>query len=170
VVALRSFTPAETMDQAVRALEEMGGWILESETGRAEFRIPAAQLDDALRVLRRTGEVVQEDVKSEDVSMEIATLQGRIDELDRARRRVQELLAVATTTKEALDVEQRLAEITEDLEAQQGRVRFLEQRVAESPLTLGVSMRGRPAPQGVRRRPPFPWVEDYGLDALLRAQ
>ena len=167
-VGIRSFQPEETMAAAVEALGKLGAWVLQSETGRSEFRVPADRLDAAIVALRSLGEVVREDVSSEDVTMELAVVGGRIAELETSRRRVQEMLLMASTIADSLAVEQTLRSVTEELEGQQGRLRFLRERVELSPLTLAVGMRERPAVKLPRERQPFPWVESYGLSALLR--
>ncbi|MBI5499036.1 MAG: DUF4349 domain-containing protein [Deltaproteobacteria bacterium] len=166
-VGIRSFEPEATMAAAIRAVGALGGYVQESETGSAELRVPADRLDAALAALREIGEVVREDVTSEDVTMELATLRGRIEQLETSRRRVQGLLAVAETVADSLDVERTLREVTGELESQQGRLRFLLARTELSSVSLVVSMRERPTERLPRVRQPFPWVESYGLDAVL---
>jgi hypothetical protein len=156
------------MDRAVDALEALGAYIQESRTGWASLRVPADRLDAAVEALRGVGEVVREDRTLEDVTLEIVTLEARMRELEASRRRIQGMLAVAATVSDTLAVERTLQQVTSDLEAQQGRHRFLLDRVEFAPLELEVSMKARPAPVRPSNRPPFPWVREYGLEAVLR--
>jgi hypothetical protein len=167
-VGIRSFHPGETMDAAVAALEALGAYVQQSRTGHAELRVPADRLDQALERLRGVGEVVREDVASEDVTLELATLQARAEELESSRRRVQSMLVTALDVSDSLAVEQMLREVTGELEAQLGRLRFLRQRVELSPLSLDVSARERPAAPLRPERQPFRWVQQYGLEGVLR--
>jgi hypothetical protein len=167
-VGIRSFEPEQTMAAAVQLLLALDAYVQESETGRAEFRVPADHFDAALAALRQVGEVVREDVTSEDVTLEIVTLEARIQELEASRRRVQGMLEQATTVQDSLDVERTLREVTDELETQQGRLRFVRQRVELSPLSLAVSMKERPTVRMPRERQPFRWVESYGLHEVLR--
>lgn len=167
-VGIRSFHPAETMDAAVAALEALGAYVQQSRTGHAELRVPADRLDAALEALRGVGEVVREDVASEDVTLELATLQARAEELESSRRRVQSMLVTALDVSDSLAVEQMLREVTGELEAQLGRLRFLRQRVELSPLALDVSARERPAAPLRPERQPFRWVQQFGLEGVLR--
>jgi hypothetical protein len=167
-VGIRSFEPEQTMAAATKTLLALDAYVQESVTGRAEFRVPADHFDAALAALRQVGEVVREDVTSEDVTLEIVTLEARIQELEASRRRVQGMLELAGTVQDSLDVERTLREVTDELEAQQGRLRFVRQRVELSPLALAVSMKERPTVRMPRERQPFRWVESYGLHEVLR--
>ena len=168
-VTIRSFVPEETMAAAVALVVEFGGHVHTSAKGIARMRIPLAHFDDALRAMHDIGEVVDERVVGEDITLEIVTLEARIDELEESRLRIIGMLDLATTVEESLAVEKDLRAVTEELEANQGRLRFIRQQADMAPFTITVSMKARPVAKTPRHHTPFVWVKAYGLDGLLQS-
>lgn len=167
-VAIRSFTPEETLEAAINALEPLGAYIQSSETGSAQLRIPAQNLEKAMEALKGVGEVVDESVNSEDVGLEVVQLRAKIGEVEKSRARILEMLTLSNTVSDSVLIERQLQEITQTLEGHQGRLRYLERRVAETPLALSVSMKARPKVERMpAHRRPHDWVQSYGLGNLL---
>lgn len=168
-VSIRSFTPEATLEEVVTALEALGAYVQSSETGQVDMRIPASKLDTALKTLKTLGEVVDEQVRSEDVSLEVVQLRARIREVEKGRQRLLGMLELSENVKDSLLLEKELNTVTQNLESHQGRLRFLERRLAESPLTLHVSMKARPRVERLpAHRRPHSWVRNYGIGNLLQ--
>lgn len=167
IISVRSFTPEQTLELIVGNLSELGGIVQSSTNGSAKIYVPDTALEEALATINTLGEVVVEDVSSEDVTLEIVTLQARIQELEASRQRVKGMLAKSSTVEDSLAVERDLQEVTQELESSQGRLNFLENRVASTPIELSVSMQARPQAETLRRGRPFEWVGSYGLDTVL---
>lgn len=166
-ISIRSFTPAPTLEQAVARISELGGYVQSSDVGRVEMRVPMPSIDAAIEALREVGEVVDEQVSGEDVTLEIVTAEARIQELESSRLRVTKMLAFSANVADSLAIEKDLQEVTNQLEAQQGRLRYLNTRASWAPLTVLVSMKARPRVERPNKRRPFAWVGQYGLDHLL---
>jgi len=167
-LTLRSFSPATTRAAVIERLEALGAFVQSSDDETLEWRVPIDAFDEVWQHIRKLDEVVQQDIQTTDVTLERLSLRGKIDVLEKSRRRIKGMLAHVTTVSASLEIEQSLADTTRQLEAAEGRLRFLEQRLQLVPLTLRISMKARPNAE--RQRPshnPFPWVEDYGLQTLL---
>jgi len=166
-IAVRSFTPEQTLEAIVANLSELGGTVQSSNTGSARIYVPDTAFEEALATINKLGEVVVEDVSSEDVTLERVTLQARIQELEASRQRVKGMLAKSTTVTDSLAVERDLQQVTQEIETNQGRLNYLDSRVRSAPLDVSVSMQARPQAETLRRGRPFEWVAQYGLEAIL---
>ena len=106
-------------------------------TGTFTIRVAAAQFDSLLAELVDLASVVEgRSVIVDDVTEEYVDVEGRL----RARRAVEAqyvaLLARASDVEEVLQVQQALAQVREEIESAEGRLRFLSDRAAMSTITL----------------------------------
>lgn len=78
----------------------------------------------------------QKDISRQDVSEEFVDLEARLKAKRELENRYLELLKQAKTVKEMLEIERELSTIREEIEAKQGRLQFLQNRVSMSTVTL----------------------------------
>ena len=135
---------------------------------RLVVRVPAPRFHAALDEVQRAGDVEHREVQAQDVSEQFHDVEIRIRNLEAMRARVEALLQQARTVEEALQIEQQLARITEELELMRGRQRFLADRIAFSTITVIF----RPRPRESLDQPevfelPFGWLDELGLSNLL---
>lgn len=78
----------------------------------------------------------QKDISRQDVSEEFVDLEARLKAKRELENRYLELLKQAKTVKEMLEIERELSTIREEIEAKQGRLQFLQNRVSMSTITL----------------------------------
>jgi hypothetical protein len=134
---------------AVRALAEgAGGSVADATTyGGGErsaqasltLKLPAARFDDVVEQLARVGDVRTLRVESADVGEEYVDAGARLANARRLEERLLELLATRTgNLQDVLAVERELARVREQIERQEGRLRFLAGRVATSTLVVTV--------------------------------
>jgi hypothetical protein len=137
----------ETAVEAVRRLAEAaGGYVTNSETqvgaertrrATLELRVPADRFDEALGGLDPIGRVESVNVDAQDVGEEYVDVSARLANLRRLEDRLIGLLASRTgDLEDVLAVERELARVREESERLQGRMRWLESRVATSTLTV----------------------------------
>lgn len=133
--------------EAVRALaESLGGYVAntalemgEQRVRRAtlELRIPADRFDAALTGLEPIGSVESVNIDAQDVGEEYVDVTARLANARRLEERLIELLDRRTgELEDVLAVERELARVREESERLQGRIRWLESRVATSTLTV----------------------------------
>jgi Domain of unknown function (DUF4349) len=145
-VKVDSLEPAVAAVGALAA--RVGGFVANTDiqTGEGQLRsatievkVPAARFDEALSGLPPIGKLESANVETEDVGEEYVDVTARMDNAHRLERRLIDLLATRTgKLKDVLDVEQSLAEVREQIERYEGRLRYLKAHTAMSTLTVSV--------------------------------
>jgi hypothetical protein len=147
----------DSLEQAVAqvqtAAQRLGGWVAsssmaggreESRSASLEVKVPAARFDELVRGLEPIGHVESVNVNAQDVGEEFVDVQARVSNARRLEERLVVLLATRTgRLEDVLAVERELARVREEIERYDGRLRFLQTRVAVSTLTVTVH---EPAP------------------------
>lgn len=131
-----------------------GGFVLSSQTegsttGTLTIRVPAAHFDDAIGQVAALGRVESSSVTGKDVTNEFVDHQAHLQNLAVRRTVLRSLLARTTTIGESLTVENELQDVQLQIDQIQGQLRFLNDQVAES--TLTVDLREQSAPAGETR-------------------
>lgn len=78
----------------------------------------------------------QKEISREDVSEEFVDLEARLNAKRELEKRYLELLKQAKNVKEMLEIERELSNIREEIEAKQGRLQFLQNRVSMSTVNI----------------------------------
>lgn len=78
----------------------------------------------------------QNDITRQDVSEEFVDLEARLKAKRELEKRYLELLKQAKNVKEMLEIERELSNIREEIEAKQGRMQFLQNRVSMSTVSI----------------------------------
>lgn len=146
--------------------QELGGYLENRSDRVVTCRVPAARFDDALVFARGLGQVLGESVKAEDVTRRHVDLRVRIENAERARERLLELLGRATETTAILEIEKELRRLTEEIETMKAEMNWLNDQIAFSTLTVAFQT-DAPPPVHRRTRSRFPWLERVGLEPLL---
>ncbi|MBN2468206.1 MAG: DUF4349 domain-containing protein [Deltaproteobacteria bacterium] len=135
----------ETRKRVEEAIKKYGGYISnENEyryTDRIEqsiiIRVPAENFDglvaDISQGVRRFD---RKHIGSTDVTEEFLDIELRIKIKKETETRYRELLARAKNVKEILEIERELGKIREEIESVEGRLKYLQNQVAFSTLTV----------------------------------
>ncbi len=78
----------------------------------------------------------RKDISRQDVTEEFVDLEARLKAKRELENRYLELLAKAKNVKEMLEIERELSQIREEIEAKQGRLNYLKNRVSLSSINL----------------------------------
>jgi hypothetical protein len=109
----------------------------EARAATLELKVPTARFDQAVGGLRPIGRVESVQVQAQDVSEEFVDLSARTANARRLEERLLGLLATRTgKLEDVLAVERELARVRQEIEVQEGRLRYLRTRVAVSTLTV----------------------------------
>ncbi len=141
-----------SIDSAIPRVRELatsiGGFIANSsveaghdqvKTATLEVKAPAADFDRLISGLRPLGKVEAVNISAEDVGEEYVDIDARVANDHRLEARLIELLATRTgKLRDVLDVEQHLAQVREEIERYEGRLRFLRSHAELSTLTITV--------------------------------
>lgn len=134
---------------AVRALAaSLGGYVgnVSMMTGEhqvhsatLEMKVPAARFDDAMAGVKPLGEVERSNASAEDVGEEFVDVSARVANGKRLEQRLVTLLETRTgKLVDVLAIERELARVREEIERQEGRIRYLSARIAMSTIMVTV--------------------------------
>lgn len=159
-----------TQKKVISLAKAMGGFLARQDGQVVVIRVPARRFETALDRIESFGDVIRRQIEAKDVTEEFRDQTIRLRNLEAVRARLETLLQKADKVKDALEVQRELARITGQIESLKGRLRFLEDRIAFS--TISVNFQARPQNDAASAAPaafhlPFPWIEDLGLRSLM---
>ena len=127
-----------SVDMVGGVAQELGGWVVTSDHsnvrwGSVSARIPAQQLDEAIRRIRNLAVTVNwENSTSQDVTDEYVDSSSRLRSLRATEEALLQLMSQAKDVEDALAVQRELTHLQSDIESLEGRIKFLEQSSAYS--------------------------------------
>jgi hypothetical protein len=134
---------------AVIANTEMQDGRNETRAATIQLRVPSEHFDEAVSGLSPIGKLESVNVSVQDVGEEFVDVQARMVNARRLEQRLIELLASRTgKLSDVLAVERELARVREEIERNEGRLRYLRTRASVSTLTVAV-------------HEPYPMVADH---------
>ena len=137
----------EASDAVLSMTRQAGGWQVSSDRSRTHqahlsVRVPAEVLDQFVDSVRDMAERVEyETSSSQDVTDEYVDNQARLNGLRSTEERLLEFLDRAADVEDALEVQEALVGIQLEIEAIEGRLRFLSQTAAYSLVNLSLTTR-----------------------------
>lgn len=100
-------------------------------------RVPSANFDAFIADLSKGVDYYDsKEISSEDVTEEYVDITARIKTKKQLENRYYELLKKANKVSEILEIEQKLSEIREEIEAKEGRLKYLQTKVSMSTIDL----------------------------------
>jgi hypothetical protein len=142
----------DSLDRGIRAVRALaghvGGYIANSSivagteqthSATLEIKIPASHFDEAINGLQPIGHLESVSVSAEDVGEEFVDIAARATNGHKLEQRLIDILGTRTgKLSDVLAVERELARVREDIERQEGRMRYLRARTAMSTLSVTV--------------------------------
>lgn len=130
-------------------IEKYGGFVSNENEQRnsdqlrneLEIKVSSRNFDSLISALERVEGIAHVDHKrtsSEDVGEEFYDLEARIKAKREVEKRYLDILSKARTIKDVLSVEEQLRVIREEIEARQGRLNYLKDRIARSTIYLTI--------------------------------
>lgn len=146
---------AARLDSLVR---RSGGYLSAAAETRADgewrqettIRVPPAQFQALLGGLASLGTIEEKKLSTDDVTAEHADVAARLAAKRAVERQYTALLSRAQKIKDILDIEAKLGEAREEIEATESRLKTLNDEVAFSTITLTLY---QPLPQAVPDAP-----------------
>ena len=153
---IRLEAETEDLDALLEAITEkinqLGGYIEQQEIyhgspsaqrryrrGTLTIRIPAEKLNEFVDKVTAESNIISSNETSDDVTLRYVAIQSRISALETEQTRLLELLAKAETTKDQLEIEERLTEVRTELEDITSQLRVMDNQVNYGTVTLTVS-------------------------------
>lgn len=110
--------------------------------GQITLRVPAAAFDEAVRRLQEIGDVRNQNTSAQDVGKAYVDLQSRLKNAQTLEERLRKLIEEGKgEVKDLLAVEQELAKVRERIEQMTGELKYYDQQIALSTLTLSIAER-----------------------------
>lgn len=100
-------------------------------------RVPSQNFDSFINTISKgVSYFDRKDILSENVTEEYIDLTSRLNTKRKLEARYLEILQKATKISEILEIEKQISAIREEIEAKQGQLKYLENRVSESTVTI----------------------------------
>lgn len=129
----------------------------EQKTGQMTVRVPQKNFYNAVDQIEVLGTVKSREIKGQDVTEEFVDVSARLGNLQKQETRLSEILKMANTVKDVLEVERELERVRGEIERLTGRMNYLEQSIEMSTITVNANE-------------PAPFFEGWGItDALKQA-
>jgi len=156
----------EASSEVESAIEALGGFIADSSAyttdrgkkrGTITARVPEEMFSEAIARLEKVGRVESKRISGQDVTEEYIDLEARLNNSRRTEGRLLDILEKAEKVEDILRVEKELARVREEIERLTGRMRYLDDRIDLSTVT-------------VELYEPEPITQSWGLrDAIRRS-
>jgi len=164
---LAVFKVEENIKAVATVARESGGFLSQQTDASIVIRIPAAKFNSIIESIEAMGDVLHRQVQAMDVSEEFRDVEIRIQNSMQVRDRLAQLLTRATTVEESLQIERELERLTSEIERLKGRMRFLQDRIAYSTITVSFQPKEQERLNNDMFRLPFDWLDSLGLQRLL---
>ncbi len=156
----------QTSSDAVRQIvERADGFISDSyayatdtdrKRGEITIRVPSDRFLAVIAALEELGTVTSQHISGADVTEEYIDLQARLNNSERQEQRLLEILELAETVEEVLEVERELERVRGEIEQMTGRITYLENRIELATITVALYE-------------PEPITQSWGMRDALRA-
>lgn len=157
-LAFETKDPVSTHEKILRLTKENKGFVQSDQSGKGYgrinynlvIRVPADNFQGVIDGISDGVDYFdQKEVSRKDVTEEFVDLQARLNAKRKLEERYLQLLKRAKNVKEMLEIERELSGIREEIEAKEGRLQYLQNKVSLSTIhiefyktttTKGVSM------------------------------
>ncbi len=135
----------KTHQKILAAVQKVNGYVQRDNTGKnynsqyhnLTVRIPSENFDTVIAAISDGVSFFEEKTISQrDVTEEFVDLNARLKAKRTLEKRYLELLSKAKNVKEMLEIERELSKIREEIEAREGRLKYLQSQVSESTITI----------------------------------
>ncbi len=113
--------------------------------GQLTVRVPQKNFYQTIEQIETLGIVKSKQISGQDVTEEFIDTGARLDNLKRQEARLQEILKMANTVKDVLEVEHELERVRGEIERLTGRLNYLNRSVEMSTITVNAA---EPVPFG----------------------
>lgn len=161
-----------SLEDAVQKLldrvEQLEGYLAKRDNNVLTCRIPAKSFHSFIQEVKEYGAVLHESMQAQDVTKQHLDLSIRLENAETARKRLLALLEKATKVEDILKIEEQLTRLTETIERIKGELKFLNEQVAYSLVSVGFQSVSPSVRPSKRSRSRFDWINQVGIEQVLR--
>ena len=137
--------------------KDLGGYVAESSRQRTQVRVPAAEFDTLLAEMETWGKIARRVIKGDDVTGSFRDLKLQLDNAERRKARLLELLAHTDDVETALRIEADLESVNLKIDMLTARLAGIRHDLKFSTVTLETT------------KPAKDWKPGYVLEGLSLA-
>lgn len=152
-------------DQLISIVNSMNGYLQSRTDATVVCRVPSQSFHTLIDRLGDCGTVVSRSIQTDDVTDEYRDLGLRLGVMEASLARLVAMMDKAANLDELLKLEERLANLTAEIESLKGKLKKLNQDASFS--TLEVSFATRSV-VGQRKSSPFAWVNRLGAEQVMQ--
>ncbi|MCH9740516.1 MAG: DUF4349 domain-containing protein [Epsilonproteobacteria bacterium] len=123
-------------------LEKSGGHIVNTrhyeDSYNASAKVPSTKLIATLDEIAKLGDKISQSVSQNDVTNQFVDHKARLKNLVLFRDKMQNLLSQTTKIEEILKIERELGRVQTEIDAIQGRLKYLKDAVTLSPIEINL--------------------------------
>jgi hypothetical protein len=149
----------------VKMAEDVGGYVATQTNDTVVVRVPAAKFREVIEKLEAVGRVVDKTLQARDVTEQHTDLSLRLSAKKKYLETLQNLLDKAQDAKAMLEIQKEIGRVVEEIEAMEGKLRYLADQVSYSTITVSLHLATKRAFRTFRL--PFGWIESLGIEHLV---
>jgi len=155
--------PEDTKVSLKAEFKKIGGFATSVTDEAIVFKVPPEKLNPALEVIARHGMMLEKSIEREDLTQQMATLEGQL----RSRLEVLERLRGffdGAGFEATLDIENNMTSLVMEIEQVKGSLRVLSDRSKYTVIYVSFQFVSRD--RLIYTRSPFEWLNTVGIDAV----
>jgi hypothetical protein len=142
----------KSIDETQKILSEQvknnNGYITKEADNYIITRIPTAAMDDFIKNVKMLGKVENENKTGKDITEAYRDNTIKLENLKNIRNRYIALLEKANTVTDILSIEKELERVNTEIEILEGKIKYAEQSVTYSNITINFYEKSKPGPVG----------------------
>lgn len=139
---------ADTIQNLTKLIQTKEGVIISKTLNSVYFKVPGDSFFDMIVQVKQIGDVVYEQVTSEDITEAYYDAKIRLENAEKFQKRYLDLLSKAKTVEESVKVEQELHRITNEIDTLKGKMNLYQNMVQYSKINVYLVEKERKGPLG----------------------
>lgn len=160
---LEVYNVPSTVNKITNITQQQGGFISgssvsgyeERKNGQVTVRVPQKNFYAAVEQIEALGTVKSKDLHGQDVTEEYIDINARLGNLKKQEERLQEILKMANTVKDVLEIERELNRVRGEIESLTAKLNYFDKSIEMSTITVNVNE-------------PAPFFEGWGITDALK--
>ena len=132
----------------IEQIKTHDGFIVKESEDFITSRIPAEKMEEYVKTAKTLGKIENESKTGTDITDQYRDNVIKLDNLKNVRERYLALLEKANTVADILSIEKELERVNTEIELLEGKIKYAEQSVAYSSVTIRFKERKKPGPLG----------------------
>ncbi len=158
----------DAVQRLLARVRQLEGYLALRNNNVLTCRIPAGSFTTLVEEVKGYGVVLQESMQAQDVTKQHVDLTIRLENAETARKRLLSLLEKATKVEDILKIEEQLTRLTETIERIKGELKYLNEQIAYSLVSVGFQSSSPSTTPRRRARSRFDWINQVGIEQVLR--